>query len=247
MLLVITMRICAFVMLLLGILDNPSDHWVGKWYKNSLLNNAELVITPLEGNSFHFVITAFSGAHTGEIEGDAIINENTAQCVMNIDNEERHVHFVRTPKGITVTTKNCEGYFGGSGVVFDGDFVSTIIPEQELADEWIASIIPDRVLVKKIKNALGKSYVPFVYRLHLRFPEQCLDNFKATVISGCVTGVCHDMAAIIMYTENKQFYLAWIEEGKIYYMSSDSKFKRKLPKTISQWAKNFEATKIVFK
>ncbi|MEW6527097.1 MAG: hypothetical protein AB1444_10560 [Spirochaetota bacterium] len=240
------MTIKYILLFFLSIIGASDNSWEGTWYRNSLVDNAELVISVVTQDSFHFVLTAYSGAHTGVIEGNAVLKDNTAICILDSD-DDREIHFKLTAHGIVVTTKNCEGYYGGAGVVFDGNFTSKIIPEEELADERLKNIIHDSLLIKKIKNTLGKSYTSFVYRLHVISHQKCLDNFNATVIEGCVAGMCDDMAAIVMFTPGKHFYIAWLEEDKIYYVSSDAKFKNKLPKTISEWKKQFEDVTLIIK
>lgn len=235
--------ILVFFLSIIGASDNS---WEGTWYRNSLVDNAELVISMEKPDSFHFVLTAYSGAHTGVIEGDAMIKDNTAMGILDSDGD-REIHFKLTAHGVVVSTKNCEGYYGGAGVVFDGNFTSKLIPEEELADERLKNIIHDSLLIKKIKNTLGKSYASFAYRLHVVSHQKCIDDFNATVIQGCVTGMCDDMAAIVMFTPGKHFYIAWLEEDKIYYVSSDAKFKNKLPKTIFEWKKQFEDVTLIIK
>jgi len=228
------MSIGHILILLVSILGTPQNTWNGIWYRNHLCDNAQLVISPKSEDSFHFAITAYSGALTGFIEGDAVINDDTAQWLMYEDGKKREIHFRYTDRGISITTKNCEGYYGAEGVIFDGEYTSYLISEEKLADKWFENIINDMEMNQKIKKALGRSFVPFVYRLHLRFTEKSLDTFKATVISGCVTGLCDSAAAIIMITQQKHFYIAWLEDGLIYYYTSDDTYKQKLPITISK-------------
>lgn len=208
--------------------------WTGKWYRNSLQNNAELIITNLKDSSFDFKIIAYSGALTGVIEDKAKIKGNIATCMLN-EKEKREIQFELTDMGVVVSSKNCEGYYGAEGVIFDGKFISKMVPEVKLADKVLIDIIKDKELVNKIKNILGKSYTSFVYTLHVISTDECTDNFKATVISGCVAGLCNELAGIIMFTPEKSFYLAWYDEQGVHYYTSDKRYESTPPKTIGQW------------
>ena len=242
------MRNIVFIVLMVGGTSLAfSDDWTGAWHRNSLNDSAEIVITAAGSGKFHFAITAFSGAHTGEIEGDALIKGDSAEWMTNEDDVERRVGFERTTKGITVTTVECEGYFGGAGVVFDGEYVSEVVPEEKLAEERMMKLIPDAGLVKKIKALLGPSFVYVVSCLQLDASAHNLDDFHAKAIRGCVRGICPEMAAIVMYTPGQTLYVAWFQEGVVYYASSDLRYKKKLTVTIADWAEQYRDAQIVFK
>lgn len=224
-----------------------SDDWSGTWHRNGLNDSAEIVVTAADSEKFHFVITAFSGAHVGEIEGDAVVNGNSAEWVTNEDDVERRVGFERMTKGITVTTVECEGYFGGAGVVFDGEYTSTSETEEKLAEERLSKLIPLAGSSKKLKALLRDSFVYVVSCLQLSVNPQNLDDFHAKVISGCVHGICPEMATIVMYTPGQLYYVAWFQEGIVYYASSDLHYKNRLPVTIADWAEQYHDAKVVFR
>ena len=143
-------------------------------------------------------------------------------------------------------TENCEGYFGGAGVLFDGEYTRQKVSEEILADTYLQGILETKGLVIKIKNELGSLFTSMVFCLHLVSDEKCIDPFPAKVIVGCVRGICPDMAAILMYTTDGQFYIAWYNGEGLSYVSPDARYKKKLPKTIARWMKQYEGVRVNF-
>jgi hypothetical protein len=242
------MRALFIALLLLAVVVSGfGEVWVGNWFRKSLQNGAEIVITAEKPGSFHFAVTAYSGAHTGEMEGDAVVSGNKAAAVLESGEEKREAIFERTKEGVTLDTVNCEGFFGGADVVFDGAYVRDQIASETLAEKQLQTIVGNRDLVTYARNELGQYFVDVVYCLHLVSDAKNLDPFEAKAYSGCVLGLGPEMAAIIMYTKNLKIYVAWYSDGKLNYLSSDPAFKNKLPKTILEWAKQYAGAKVDFK
>jgi hypothetical protein len=240
-------RLISVVCLLCASFPAWTDGWQGNWHRNSLLESAEMIISNVTKDSFHFTVTAFFGAHTGEMEGDAVITGQTAYSLLEDDDIPREARFVLTNEGITLTTVNCEGYYGGVGVVFDGVFISDILGADSMALARLEEILGNKAMAAKIKKGMGPAFVDMTYCLHVVSEEKCLDSFAATVFVGNVMGVGPEMAAILMVTKNNQFYTAWYDGEKLFYMASDSRYKKKLPKTVSEWVKQYEGVKVEFR
>jgi hypothetical protein len=231
----------------LACLSAQADGWTGTWHRNSLQDSAEIVITGEEKGKFHFIVTAFSGAHTGEMEGDAVVTGRTAQAVLEDDDVTREAIFTSTITGLRLTTENCEGYFGGAGVVFDGTYVKDAPQAESLALTRLEELLGNKELAAKIKKEMGPALVDMTYCLHVVSEEKCLDSFPATVYVGNVMGVGPEMAAILMVTRKNDFYTAWYDGEKLSYMSSDVRFKKKLPKTIADWVKQYVDVPVIFR
>ena len=148
-------KMIGVVYLLLAALTARADGWQGTWHRNSLQDSAEIVITEVTNEGFHFTVTAFSGAHTGEMEGDAVITGRTAKALLEDDEVPREALFELAKEGIHLTTVNCEGYFGGAGVVFDGIYGGDTPAADSLALAHLEQILGNKTLADKIKKEMG--------------------------------------------------------------------------------------------
>jgi hypothetical protein len=52
--------------------------------------------------------------------------------------------------------------------------------------------------------------------------------------------------SIIMVDKNHTIWAAVLDEGKVYYFTTDENFKDKLPLTIEHWREKFKDSKVIF-
>ena len=76
--------------------------------------------------------------------------------------------------------------------------------------------------------------------------EDNLDPFDANVITTGVAGMYTIYEAILIYTNTNEIYGAFLhDDGKVYYFTSDIKYKNDKPKTIKKWLEKFDTREIV--
>ncbi len=114
------------------------NHYAGKlsgtWYRNLLGSRATLTLEPISPDRVQFVITALSGANTGQIDGFLTVDGTRASyrtesaergnCVLVFDGS--------VDGSIRVEQEGCIGYTG-VGVVFLGLYDRNWAPDESLA------------------------------------------------------------------------------------------------------------------
>lgn len=218
-------------------------NWNGTWTVPSRHYGADLIIKKATATKFEFVLSALNGANVGEISGTARIKGGKAlfdDAKNKKDGDEPNnckLLFVHRSNLIEVSqTSGCDAY-GGVGVHFAGEYRKGKQPVKERSFD--AEVFPNPNLERKFKTLVGKDFENFLDAFHLIYTDQDkdLDNFGAKVVSGCVRGICPNMAGIIMYDERERIWTAVMIDGgdKIHYYASDAAWTNKLPETIKNW------------
>ncbi len=226
--------------------------WSGTWTRKDKrgFDAADVTIEEVTGKSFDFDISAVSGAHTGEIEGQASINGEKARFAEKTGfggvTHECIVDFVLRSKAIEISTNgDCWGY-GGMGVVFDGSYLREKPQAAEstlrgLDDAWTAE--NDRVFAQ----LTGKDYKTFADTCQMIEEINDLDDFGAKARACGVRGLYTSMESIIMTTASGKIYAAVIDvEGEVLYFTNDPRYAGTLPKTINHWRERFREKPVVY-
>ncbi|MBN1522967.1 MAG: hypothetical protein JW904_00680 [Spirochaetales bacterium] len=219
--------------------------WKGTWYRSSLNNSAEITISIDSEETFAFTITAFSGANIGQLEGFALMVNDHASALINEFDVESEVFFKHNGSSIVISTKNCEIY-AGNGVSFDGIYQNTAASEINLATQNLENVLGKKNLVEKIRTVTRDRFPYISTCMDIVSTGPNLDDFSATVIVGCVHGICPFMQAIIMYTPEEEFFIALTEDEVIHYYTSVQSRKKTPPNTILDWTANYPGQKIIF-
>lgn len=229
-----------FAVLSLTINIFAQQNWNGTWEIKYRHSSSTLDITQVSKNKLKFSISAFSGAHEGEISGSATISGKTANFIKRDKtvNEICKLKFAHTGKTIKVEQSGCQSY-GGVGVYFGGEYKKG---KQVLNDSLITfGIFPDKKTDQGFRQLVGKDYENFLDNLQLIAEDENKDTFPAKAFSGFVRGLAPFNAAIIMFDNNYNYWAAYIEiddndVAKIHYFSNAAEWKNKLPQTINAWA-----------
>ena len=221
--------------------------WWGNWEAGKSRNwfEQDLFITRVDEQGFDFELICIHGAQIEEMHGYAkFVNLNEAQFETDEyqDEELCRLNFYKINETMQITEDNCETYHG-MRAYFDGNY--------ELNKDifsYYAELIDDRTL-SNIYALIGKKYWEKFQRCFSDTHEvDNIDKFNASVISGGVAGLYTIQESILMIDEDDKVWGAFIndEDDKVYYFSSVSEWKKKLPLTIDNWRENFKEKEVVF-
>ena len=218
--------------------------WSGVWQRvgSTMHDQAELKVTNATATEFSFELNAFSGAHTGDIDGMARIAQSEA--VYEDQDFQRKMLFALNKGFIEIeTSAGCANY-GGIGVTFDGTYKKGKV-EPEAATLKGLGIFQNASQENAFKSLVGKDYHLFLTNMQLIGEEQDLDHMGAAVFRGGVRGLFTIQEAIIMYRPDGLIIAAAIDGDSVKYFTNHPDYKSKVPKTIEQWRKRFPNLKII--
>ncbi|GAB3912331.1 hypothetical protein [Mucilaginibacter boryungensis] len=235
-------------------ISSSTDHslWVGNWERREFQEGAGIEIKSIEGDSLVFSADAQSGGHTGQIEGKAFINGNTA---IYVDKDIKGASFIMKLQGdsvIQAEEKFGEGIgFGGIGVGFGGRFVNLKYLPKEGKKETLVSI---KILNEQqdaiFRKLVDTSYDHFVESTQLtedRTRDKDLDpDLHATVFASGVRGLYTFMENIIMIDKENTIWAAVLNGEKVYYFTNNKAYAEKLPNTIEEWRSRFKDYPVVY-
>jgi hypothetical protein len=72
------------------------------------------------------------------------------------------------------------------------------------------------------------------------FSCENLDDFDVDIIESSLPGFHCDYAAILMIGKNKEIWGAYFDTPEMYYFTTETEQKEKIPKTISNWMERFD-------
>lgn len=222
------------------------NRWFGNWEieSSALCYGGILKITNVYDNSFDFNLTVIHGSHVGDLDGKAtILSGNEAQYISNdAYNKDGKcvITFTKFNDVIQVHENLGCRSFHGMRVMYDGDY-------KLKKDVFYDRVELNDLLLSKIHDELTKKYfeefLKCICDIHI---EDNLDPFDANVITTGVAGMYTIYEAILMYTNTNEVYGAFLhDDGKVYYFTSDIKYKNDKPKTIKKWLEKFDTREIV--
>jgi uncharacterized protein len=217
----------------------------GEWTRVGVTqhDSSTLIIKNMTTAGFGFDVSAFSGAHSGEIEGVAV--RNAAEAVFKDEETRCEVRFSRKSDHLFISTSEECLSMGGIGVTFDGEYGKGKV-EAQTPTLAALGILAGNVTENAFSALVGKDYELFLSRFHLRSDQDDLDGLGAKVVSGGVRGLYTSMEAIVMSRPDGTILAAVIDDDVVKYFSNDANFKEKLPVTIDKWRERFAEKKVIF-
>ncbi|MFA5427957.1 MAG: TIR domain-containing protein [Sulfurimonas sp.] len=217
------------------------NRWFGKWEIESSAScyGGTLTITSIYADSFDFSLTVANGAHVGDLDGRAtILSNNEAEYVSNeAYNEDGKclITFTKFNDVIQVHENLGCRSLHGMRIMFDGDY-------KLKKDVFYDRVDLNDALLSKIYTELTEEYfedfLKCICNIHT---EDNIDSFESNVITTGVAGMYTIYESILMYTNTNEIYGAFLhDDGKIYYFTSDIKYKSEKTKTIIKWTKQFD-------
>lgn len=222
------------------------NRWFGKWEieSSALCYGGTLEITSVYDNSFDFNLTVIHGSHVGDLDGKAtILSGNEAQYISDDTYDEDGkcvITFTKFNDVIQVHENLGCRSFHGMRVMYDGDY-------KLKKDVFYDRVELNDVLLSKIHDELAKKYfeefLKCICDIHIK---DNLDSFDANVITTGVAGMYTIYEAILMYTNTNEVYGAFLhDDGKVYYFTSDIRYKNDKPKTIKKWLEKFDIRDVI--
>lgn len=226
--------------------QNDND-WKGKWKILDLHYSASLEITSVKNKRIYFTLFAMNGGHTGEIEGSAPIQGNKAVYRMEEYGSADCLIEFTLRQGLEIEVDQQSGHCdAGMAVEYSGIYknekLGLKMPENNLVS---LGILPTQQQEMAFKKLVGSKYKDFIQSTQLVSEAEDLDDMNFKGFASGVRGLFTIMENIILYKAN-EFWCAVIQDEKVYYFTSSSKFRDKLPLTIENWRENFKEKEIVF-
>lgn len=222
------------------------NRWFGKWEieSSALCYAGILKITSAYDNSFNFNLSVIHGSHMGDLDGKAnILSNNEAQYISDeAYNEDGKcvITFTKFNDVIQIHENLGCRSFHGMRVMYDGDY-------KLKKDVFYDRVELNDTLLSKIYDELTEKYFEELLKcicdIHT---EDNIDSFEAKVITTGVAGMYAIYESILMYTKTNEVYGAFLhDDEKIYYFTSDVKYKEEKPKTITKWIDKFSKETII--
>jgi len=181
---------------------NSLQWWQGEWTGEGACpaEKYSIQLKP-ENDSVRFEMKAYSGAHTGGIEG--LARWETNRLVFTSMNEDSdppapmRVTFHQAGEKIRVFTTNTET-FGGMGIEFHDRWYDRGTPKPKkhpLAALGLLTPQED----EHLKKISGKDYETIVYSMHLtRIHNEKYPDFQGKVADGFVRGMAYERGAMVL-------------------------------------------------
>jgi hypothetical protein len=225
-----------------------SKLWLGTWERRQWSYGATLEITGIKNDSIVFSLHAFNGVHGGELEGVAVVKDNTALFYNSNENDTCLLRF-KLLRDTSITIEHEKGIcYAGMGVSYNGQYKnSKTLPKEK--DETLLSlgIFKTEKEDSLFKSLVGDKYGAFVYSTQTTSEEDDLDSLNAKVYTSGVTGLYTIQENIIMVDSLNTIWAAVLDEEKVYYFTNNNEYKRRVPKTIDKWRQRFEEYPVVYK
>lgn len=217
--------------------------WTGTWKRTSKQEYSTLEIKQINSDSFSFSFFASNGGHTGEIDGYAKINDNSA----NFKVENCKLNFKLFGDSMVKVKQDGGDCFTGIGVTYSGKYFKSTI-QHELNESSLVDlgIFKNKLQDSIFRNLVGKNYQQFINTTQLISEDEDLDGLNTVVISSGVRGLFSFMENIIMINDKNEIWAAVIDNEKVYYFTNITEFKHKIPHTIENWRKNFNDYPIIY-
>jgi len=222
------------------------NRWWGKWEIETPIvsYNSSLQIYKVTQYGFDFELSTSNGAHLGSVSGFAKFNStNDALFRVKEDEEmsECQIRFIKTNDIIQISESPGCLYYHGMRAYFDGDYK---IQKDIFYDLGLLNDTSLSLLYQLLDN--GKHWDSFIKCFSDIHFSKCIDNFDGRVITGAVPGLYTSYEAIIIIKNETELFGAFLDVDKVYYFTSVSDYKSRIPETIENWRNRFKEIEIIF-
>ncbi|WP_153796636.1 hypothetical protein [Foetidibacter luteolus] len=226
-----------------------SRKWLGEWKRQLWQNESNLRITGIQNDSLEFHLFALNGAHSGELEGFAIVTDETATYTEYDELDSCILEFKLSGDSLIVIRQIKGDCMAGMAVSYGGDYINEDkIAAKTAAEETLLSIgLFNNVKQDSLFRLLtGDKYSLFVNSTQLTSDEEDLDSLQVKVYASGVRGLFTIMENIIMTDSADHFWAAVLEDDKVYYFTNSEPWKKRLPLTIEKWRERFKDDEVVY-
>lgn len=207
--------------------------WAGEWKRlhTGRFESATLAIFNETGGSFSFQLDAFSGSHTGFIDGEAIIDGKTA--IFKADETNAQLKFILDNGIIEIVSGGDINYFSGMGVVFDGEYTKKALPEDTLLTR---GYVPGETEDEAFREMTGVDYELFLNTAHLGYEDEDRDGLGAKVRRWRVRGLTGHNESIVMFLPDGTLCAAVLDpDNEVFKVYTNAGEIKTPPKTILAW------------
>ncbi len=131
------------------------------------------------------------------------------------------------------------GRFKGLGATFAGVYSS----EDDLL---FRSGALDELDLQRLYGLTGQHYQTLIDRLQQISTGENCDTFAANVSIGGAKGLYTISEAIVMRGEDGQLWAAYIDGNRVFYFTTEPKYKTQLPETIEKWRERFSSKEVIY-
>ncbi len=225
-----------------------NQSWKNVWERQSRMEGAELDIDSIHEDTISFRLSASSGSHTGDLEGDAIAYGNKAVYVDRNGHDSCVIEFILSGDSLIKIYQKSDDCSTGIGVSYSGEYLNSHLIKSEKDTETLVSL---DILVNEHQDSIfrelvGKYYEDFLSTTQLTSEDDDLDSLHANVHSSAIRGLYTLCENIVMIDSTNQIWAAVIKNEKVYYFTNNSSYKNILPKTIENWRTNFNKYKVAY-
>lgn len=229
------------------ILNGTSENaiWAGEWKRlnSGKFSPANLIVFNETGKDFEFQLDAYSGTHSGYLEGKAVVEGSKAKY--NDKEIGAELSFVLKDGVLSLDANEKANGQAGFGVGYGGHY-----KKGELNEEFTllsTGIVKTKEQEKEMLQLVGKDSELLLNTAQFRSEEDDADGFGAIVEKHWVRGLASQNESIIMFLPDSKLCTAVIEPSnntvKVY---TNAKYVQKVPKTIEKWREMFKELKVEF-
>jgi len=218
--------------------------WAGEWKRmdTDRFNSATLIIFNETKTSFDFQMDAYSGAHTGFINGTAAIDGSLGY--FSDTSTGAIMSFVLKSGIIDLTANTAANGQAGAGVEFDGKYTKAALAADTLLSlGYVKNAQQDNAF----RTMVGTDYELFLDTADVSAAGIDQDNLGATVTMWWVPGLTGTNESIMMLMPNNKLCAGIIDTErntiKVYTNASNI---NSVPATIRTWANSYPALPFEF-
>ena len=231
----------------LKILNGTSENatWAGEWKRmdSGKFSPANLIIFNETGEDFEFQLDAYSGSHSGYLEGKAVIDGSKSKY--NDKETGAVVLFVLKDGVLSLEANEKANGQAGFGVGYGGDYKKVQLNEEFTL--LSTGIVKTKEQEKEMLQLVGKDSELLLNTAQFCSEEDDIDEFGSIVEKHWVRGLASQNESIIMFLPDGKLCLAVIDPSnntvKVY---TNAKYIQKVPKTIEKWKEMFKDFKVEF-
>ena len=238
-------------------------NWSGTWHYNSIWDAGTLVIGDVRDSSFYFALSVVRFTHSGEIDGRARIQGDSAIYHARVydaySDEACVLHFQLLEDRIELQQRSSTSACGfGMRAYASGSYDNRVIEAEaqlSFGDESRAFL--DAAQHDAFQSWLGKeNYAKVAENMQMsesqayQSPQEGLNGI---LTEGLVMGLFTTDEAILLHDRRGGFWAATIdpldsEAGtyQVLYFTNQQPWKQKLPQAFERWRQSFPEYPIVF-
>ncbi len=241
----------------------PPRNWSGNWFYNSIWDDGSLIIGDVRDSSFYFALSVTRFTHSGEIDGRARIQGDSAifynQPEESYSDEPCVLHFTLLKDRIELQQRSSTSACGfGMRAYATGTYDNRIIDtEAQLSFGNEFSAFATAQQHDDFKAWIGKdSYQKIAENMQMSESEayqNTAEKIDGILTEGLVMGLFTTDEAIILHDKQSGFWAATIDpvdsesgEFQVLYFTNQGAWKKRLPQAFENWRQSFPEYPVVY-